>query len=130
MLRFLVAIMLSFGSSSVCGATARSVDVTRLVANPRAFLDTLVSFHACLINASPHGEFISPCGHLDWQSIVIVSAADFDDPFLAPGKRFKLRCARGKFTGVVVATTLAWPSKREAITIHLKSVSSLSQCKA
>ncbi len=132
--QLLPALMLPLVSFSAYGAAARSIHAADLVANPKAYVGTLLSFSACLVDATPHGEFIKPCGHSDSQNILIVDAADFDDPFLALEKELKpkrwVHCARGKFTGVVVATTSSWPSKRQIMAIHLKSVSNLSQCKA
>jgi len=125
--------MLALGSASVYGATPRSIDVVTLVTHPKEFLGTPVSFRACLIDATPHGEFIEPCGYSGSKEIIIVSAQDFKDPFSVVAAQQKpwqwVHCVRGKFTGVVVSAIEGWP-KHEMMEIHLTSVSSLSQCKA
>ena len=55
LLSFLV---LPLASLSAYGAAAQSISAADLVANPTAHVGTLLSFSACLVDATPHGEFI------------------------------------------------------------------------
>ncbi len=131
--RFLVSFMLSLVSMSACCATSRIIDVGKLGETPKAFLGVPVSFRACLIDATPHGEYIQPCGHHGSKGIIIVSDQDFKDPFSVVAGRQKpwqwVHCVQGTFKGVVVSKIDGWP-KHEVMEIHLTSVSDLSLCKA
>ena len=120
---------------SAYGATAQQVDVRELVQKRQAFLGKTVSFTGCLVNASPHGEYIQPCGNNDWRNIIIVSASSFKgmQPFgiacKAPSFNC-IHCARGTYVVTLVTTKITWPKEREIVTIELQSFSNISVCNA
>ena len=132
----LVSVIAGLGiAASAYASTAQRVNVRHLVHERQAFLGKTVSFKGCLINASPHGEYIQPCGNKDWHNIIIVSASNFKgmEPFGIGCKKVTfncVNCARGTFVGTLVKTQITWPQQREIVTINLSSFANVSVCKA
>jgi hypothetical protein len=118
------------------GCAAEHVALTRLVATPDAYLGKHVAFHGCLVNATPHGEFVQPCGNRRSGKIILVSDDTFGDkdPYQVLFKKVKrdtsLFCVQSNFTGVLVTTELTWPRTRQQTTIKLTAFGRVFACPA